>query len=288
MKIRLYLAMTALAVAVLSSAGAWAADNVSGQSGKLTEREMIFQSSKLSDLDVFNRDDAQKKLGNLDNLIIDARNGQVQFGILDTGVGGKKIPVPWNALRLNMSTQDNRYWLTLNKTQEELANAPTFDKSQMPDFSSPEWRRSVETFFGVRLAAKPESPQSPGELSANEMMFQSTTLSDLNVHNRNDTSKKLGNVDDLIINAHAGQVLYGILDTGIMGKSIAVPWNAFQLQKATDKDQYWLTLNKTQEELANAPTFDTNRMSDVTDSRWQQTVDRFFGTRTAAHPEQQR
>jgi len=80
-------------------------------------------------------------------------------------------------------------------------------------------------------------------------------------------------------------VWYGILDTGVGGKNIAVPWSALQLQKARNDKDYWLTLDKTQDQLANAPAFNRDR-TDFTDSKWQQDVDTFFGVHTAARPAQ--
>lgn len=288
MKLVSRLTLTAVALALLwTVGGASATDKMSDTSGTMTDNDMIFQSSELGDLDVFNQSDAKEKLGNLENLIVNAHTGQVLYGILDTGVGGQIIPVPWNSLRLHKTTSDKTvsYWLSLNKTSDDLAKAPTFDKNHWPDFTNSQWKQSVDNFFGVRVVAKPEESARQGELTTNEMIFQSSRLGDLNVFNRDDTEHKLGNLDNLIINAHTGQVLYGILDTGAGGKNIAVPWNAFLLKKAGDSDEYWLTLNKTTDELANAPTFDKDRMSDVTDSKWRQTVDNFFGVRTTARPE---
>jgi len=178
---RMCLVLASLAMATVWTTGnALAADTMSGQPGKLTEKEMILQSSKLSDLNVYNRDDQNAKLGNLDNLIINAHTGQVLYGILDTGLGGKLVPVPWTALQLYKSASEDKYWLTLAKTQDQLANAPTFDSNHWPDFKNSPWQQSVEKFFGVRTVAK---PQDSGGLTANQMIFQSSQLSDLNVYN---------------------------------------------------------------------------------------------------------
>ncbi len=103
---------------------ALAASGTSTSGGALTENEMIFRSSTLSDLPVYNRDNPNVKLGSLDNLIIDARTGHVCYGILSTGmIGGKLIPVPWMAVLLNKTVGKDKYWLTLNKTKDELASA---------------------------------------------------------------------------------------------------------------------------------------------------------------------
>lgn len=79
-------------------------------------------------------------------------------------------------------------------------------------------------------------------------------------------------------------MLYGVLDTGVGGKNVMVPWTAFQVQKKAGEDHYCFTLNKTQDQLANAPTFDKNHWPDFADSGWQQRVYDFFGVRMAARP----
>ena len=84
------------------------------------------------------------------------------------------------------------------------------------------------------------TPADAAKLTPEEMTFESSKLSALNVFSRGDTTNRLGSLDNLIIDAHTGRVLYGILDTGlgakvlgtgIGGKKIAVPWIAFRLQK---------------------------------------------------------
>ena len=106
----------------------------------------------------------------------------------------------------------------------------------------------------------------------------------MKVYNRSDESVKLGSISDLIVDAHTGQVLYGILDTGFGGTLIAAPWSAFQLKEDVENNKSWLTLNKTSEELKNASTVDMTHLPDFTEMKWRQTVDDFFGVRTVARP----
>jgi hypothetical protein len=278
----------AMAIAVLSTARFTSAVEqhaVSKHSDMHSNSQLIFESSKLVGMGVYNRQSQEDvKLGKVDNLIVQAPTGEILYGIVDTGlIAGKLIPVPWHALRLYKTTDKDEYWFALNKTKDELANAPTFDKNHWPDFTSSDWKKSVDTFFGT-----PERQQSAqsSRIASNEMIFQSSHLADLDVFNRGDTEHKLGNLDNLLVEVTHGQVLYGILDTGAGGKNIAVPWMAFAIQKAADKDQYWLLLNTTKDELANAPSFDKNHLPNVADMKWQQEMDRFFGVQTARRTDQ--
>jgi hypothetical protein len=126
------------------------------QSGvrNLTSQEMTLESSKLADLNVYNSQ--HEKLGTVDNLIINAHTGQVTYGILDTGLMGKNIPVPWNALRLQ-TDQKNRFSFLLNIGKDRLANAPTYEKHNTGVFSDQQFTGTVDRFFGVRTAARPMS-----------------------------------------------------------------------------------------------------------------------------------
>ncbi|MEN6497110.1 MAG: PRC-barrel domain-containing protein [Thermoguttaceae bacterium] len=126
-----------------------------------------------------------------------------------------------------------------------------------------------------------ESQMNGGQMTKQDLLFQSSTLSDLDVFN--DRNEKLGNLDNLVIDAGTGQVLYGVVSTGfIAGKTIAVPWSAFRFGK--QNDEHVLLLNMTQEKLTGAPTFDSDNMANLTDTQWTKTVNDYFGVRTAARP----
>jgi len=239
----------------------------------------IFESKNLTNMHVYYGRD--EKLGKIDDLIIDAHTGQILYGVLDTGLFGKNIPVPWQALKFSM--HENKHCYTLNKNKDELANAPTFSKTQWPNFADAQWKDSVDKFFGVQTVARaPATTEGqPGQrLTADKMILPSSRLADLNVYNKEDV--KLGKVDNLVVDANAGQVLYGIVDTGIIaGRLIPVPWGAFWLGKETDRDNHWLIVDKNKDQLANAPTVDRANWPDFTSQEWRTTVDNFFGVRTA-------
>ena len=151
---RFCLTLAACAMATTWMVGSARAADDSADAKKSASSEMIFRSSDLSAMNVHNRADTTVKLGSLNNLIINAHTGQVLFGVLNTGFGGKLIPVPWGELQLQVDAKEHKSWLTLNKTSDELKNAPTVDKNHMPDFTEMKWRQTVDTFFGVRTIAR--------------------------------------------------------------------------------------------------------------------------------------
>ncbi|MCE5267468.1 MAG: PRC-barrel domain-containing protein [Planctomycetaceae bacterium] len=262
---------------------ALAADKPANDAGTPTQGEIILPSSQASDLNVYEQQDTSRKLGNIDNLIVYAHTGRVLYAVLDTGVGGKKVIVPWSVFQLRTSTSDSsKHFLVLNKTSHDLKSAPTFRANRLAVFTDSHWVGTIDKFFSVRSTMPTETVKRPGMLSVAQMIFQSSTLSDMNVYNRNDPSQKLGNIDNLIVDTSNGRVLYGILDTGVGGKNVPVPWNAFLLEKGTGKHNFWLTLNKTPDDLKNAPSIEKGNITDL--AQWRRSVDEFFGVRTAARP----
>lgn len=68
-------------------------------------------------------------------------------------IAGKKIPVPWSAVRLERSGKT--FFLVVNKNKDELKNAPTFESGRKADLVNDQWKQTVDKFFGVRTAARP-------------------------------------------------------------------------------------------------------------------------------------
>jgi hypothetical protein len=270
-------ARTCIVLGLAAVVAVWAAGSVlavdPASSGTLGTNAMIFRSTQLEGLNVYNRANTDAKLGHLSDLIIDAHTGRVLYGILDTGIGGKYIPVPWSGFQVQEDAQARKSWLTLNKTSDELKNSPTYDKNSPPDFVNSDWRNTVDRFFGVRTVAR---PKGSGDLTANELIFRSSQLEKLSTYNRTNQNDRLGSLDDLIVDSHTGQVMYGVLSTGMMGKNIPVPWTALTLHEGKDHKS-WLTLTKTNDELKNAPTIDLKRLPDFTSAQWKKSVNDFFG-----------
>jgi sporulation protein YlmC with PRC-barrel domain len=277
MRVKAWIALAACVLACGWSVSAVAAKQVESNDGQ------YFSAHHLSGLNVY--DPQNQKLGKFDDLVVDAHTGQVLYGILHTGIGGKYIPVPWNACRLEKKANENEFWCVLNKTKDELNGAPTVDKNKWPNFADRQFQDTVAQFFGVPNKAHVSSEQRvEGHLAPEQMIFASSKLIGMNVYN--DQNHKLGKLDDIIIDTREGHVFCAILDTGMRGKDIPTPWNAFRLEKQQDADRYWLVLNKTPEQLANAPTLDRNHWPNFADAQWQQSVDQFFGVRVATRPGQ--
>ena len=92
---------------------------------------------------------AQEDLGDIKEIMLDMRSGQVAYAVLSfggfLGMGEKLFAVPWQALQLD--TVNKRF--VLNVAKDQLKNAPGFDKDSWPDMSDPTWATEIHNFYGT-------------------------------------------------------------------------------------------------------------------------------------------
>ncbi|HSR13203.1 MAG TPA: PRC-barrel domain-containing protein [Thermodesulfobacteriota bacterium] len=99
-----------------------------------------FKGSKMIGATVVNE---QGKLGKIEDLMVDHRNGRIPFAVLSHD--GKYSAVPINAFAL--STKKDTYVLNISK--ERLAQAPVFDKDNWPDPAQLSENTEIYKFYGV-------------------------------------------------------------------------------------------------------------------------------------------
>lgn len=95
-----------------------------------------------------------RKLGEIEDLVIDLASGTVAYAVLSfggvLGVGEKLFAVPWNAMGLDLEER----CFVLDVDKEFLENAPGFDKNHWPDFASPLFRERHYTYYEIKIAAR--------------------------------------------------------------------------------------------------------------------------------------
>ena len=88
---------------------------------------MHWLASDIYKADVY--DNAEDKIGVVTDLILD-NSGNVTTAVVGVGgflgAGKKEVAVPFKDLKV--VTRDNKDWLVLNQTKEELKMAPAFEK----------------------------------------------------------------------------------------------------------------------------------------------------------------
>jgi sporulation protein YlmC with PRC-barrel domain len=90
------------------------------------------------------------KLGGVKDIVIDHQNGRVAYVVLSyggfLGMGDKLFAVPIEALEF--SIEDKCFYL--NVSEEQLEDAPGFDKDNWPSQPDPEFMEEVYTHYGYQ------------------------------------------------------------------------------------------------------------------------------------------
>jgi|GEM_PF-1671633 len=107
-----------------------------------------------------------EELGSIENLIID-EDGQVHYVVLSEGgilgVGGKLIPVPWQAANLRM--RDDQ--LTAGIDKQQLQNAPSIEDENLAQIASPAYEQRIHGYFGSTPPGAAQQSQ-PGSMNRSQ------------------------------------------------------------------------------------------------------------------------
>lgn len=107
----------------------------------------LIAASKVEGTNVYNLQG--ESLGTVYDVMIDKRSGKVSYAVMSfggfLGMGQSYHPVPWDMLKYDEG--QGGYAVDLNKAQ--LEGAPYFDDRTGPDWSSPEYRRGIDEYYGV-------------------------------------------------------------------------------------------------------------------------------------------
>jgi sporulation protein YlmC with PRC-barrel domain len=105
----------------------------------------FFRGSRIIGTSVRDRND--RKIGQIRDLILDSRRGEVAYAVVNfggvLGVGAKYHAVPWQALERS----DNGRYYVLGVDQKTIADAPAFDRGRWPDMSNQSWAKNVDAYW---------------------------------------------------------------------------------------------------------------------------------------------
>lgn len=109
--------------------------------------------------------------------------------------------------------------------------------------------------------------------------YRVSTLTGMNVKNRE--GKDIGQIEDLLVDIHDGQIGYAILSFGgffgIGDKWFPIPWR--ELTVYHDEQESYLVADVSKQFLETAPSFDSKDFPDMT-ADWQSKIDAIFPTQT--------
>lgn len=91
-----------------------------------------------------------KKLGKVDDIVIDYKHGKIAYAILSVGgflgIGDKLYAIPWKAFEINPADKS----LTLDVNEEELKEAPSFEKNKWPDMDKVKWNTDIHYYYSIQ------------------------------------------------------------------------------------------------------------------------------------------
>lgn len=109
------------------------------------QTQHLYRGSKIIGSTV--RDPHDKKIGEIKDLILDSRRGEIAYAVVNfggvMGVGSKYHAIPWQAL----SPGDDGKYYVLQADREIITQAPGFDRGKWPDMSDERWSADVDRYW---------------------------------------------------------------------------------------------------------------------------------------------
>jgi sporulation protein YlmC with PRC-barrel domain len=210
------------------------------------------------------------ELGQISDVIIEAPTGNVAYAVLTSGgfvgLGGKLFAIPWRALQQPTSTKAFR----LDMTEEQLKQAPSFDKDQWPDLEDRHSGDTVHAYYGQPpywgQQLPPKTSREAEEQVAQRLLKASHVLKS---EVMTPDGQWLGDIEEVVIDTAVGKVAYAVLSArekwlGLGEKWFAIPWHT--LQQSAGLGTFTLDVDK--ETLQKAPGFDKDNWPNRATTRW--------------------
>jgi hypothetical protein len=113
------------------------------------ETVSLIGSDKVEGTPVYGRD--ERKIGTLQRVMIDKISGKVAYAVISfggfLGIGEDYYPIPW--MNLKYDTRVSGYVVGI--TEEQLRNAPKFNKNTEWDWADRSRDRDVYGYYGDEL-----------------------------------------------------------------------------------------------------------------------------------------
>ena len=105
----------------------------------------VISSDKVEGTAVYNTEG--KKLGSIDDLMIDKRTGEVRYAVVEfggfLGMGTDRYPLPWRVLKY--SNDKGGYVVPLEKAA--LEQAPRYNDQAVPHYDSV-YSKRIDSYYG--------------------------------------------------------------------------------------------------------------------------------------------
>ncbi len=244
----------------------------------------VLKSGDIIGLPVRNK--AGEDLGNINDLVVDMKSGEVRYAALSfggfAGFNNKLFAVPFNALTFMFGEPNkaNSRHFVFDVTKEQLDRAPGFDTTIWPNVADSKWGETIDKHYNIQ---RKHDATPDGANVKYETVFRASKIKGMDV--RNEQNENLGSVDELVMDITKGHVKYVALTYGSWftgdHKLFAMPLSALTLNHANDKT--FFTARVSQESLKNAPGFNQNQWPNTADPNWAKSIDTYY-QRTATRP----
>ena len=167
----LAICMTTALCAQLSTAQQ--TDQTQSRTGRASQAGNVssLHASKLIGAEV--KSNNGEKLGKLEDIVIDAQTGRATFAVIGKGgvlkLGEKRLPVPWQALRIDSEKQVT----LLNADKDKLASAPTMQSDTFSDLDNQDFVVVVYKFYEIPVPAA-GAGETPGGSQSNSSQSNDT------------------------------------------------------------------------------------------------------------------
>jgi len=189
---------------------------------------LLTPSGKVLGLAIHN--DTDKNLGEVGDLLIDPRSGEIRYAILEVGgflgMNEDKRVVPWVYIQVLSDEKDaDKIHAHTTLTEAQVKAAPTCKSDQMFDA---ELDRRIEATFGKDDAWAFHGDGKPAFMRLSELD---------GVKVKDPAGKEIGSVENFVLAPQNGCIAYAVVDTvkDAGGKKVALPFS--KLQYAIDPDK---------------------------------------------------
>lgn len=191
-----------------------------GEQGQKQRQNQQVRDMRASDIiGATVRDKQGETLGDVQDLIVDVGNEKVSYAILAfggfLGFGEKLFAYPMDRFQ---AAGDDGDELMLSVSEQELKNAPGFDRSNWPTFGAAGgYRGEVDKHFG-------QTVKTGGDLvRMSELLSQDI---------KDRAGKDVGQVEDIVVSVTDGQIRYLVMepdnDLDMGDRLVMLPLNALQ------------------------------------------------------------
>ncbi len=235
-----------------------------------THTHLLSPSAKLLGLAV--RNDSDKNLGEIGDVLIDPRSGEIRYGVLEVGgflgIGEDQRVVPWSFIQIAADEKDaDKCHARTNLTEAQVKAAPKSKSGQKYDA---ELDRRIEATFG--------KDDSWAYVGKGQPEF--AWLSQLDgVVLKDKQGKEIGKVQDVILAPQNGCAAYVVIDTTKEAgdKDVAVPWS--QIQFGHDRnDQLQATTSLEMARFVSAPEYDHKDWKRMSSTLWMNELGTYYST----------